>query len=61
MHEHFLCLNQSKTKILVIGPQAIQKKIEIQSVILESTCILFVDSAENLGVILDVFSRLKSR
>ena len=27
MNEHFLCLNQSKTKILVVAPPAVKKKI----------------------------------
>ena len=37
MHEHFLCLNRSKTKILVIAPPAIQKEIVIRCIFLEST------------------------
>ena len=53
MHEHFLCLNQSKTKILVIAPPSTQKEIVIRGVFLENECLRFVDSAKNLGIILD--------
>ena len=53
MNEHFLRLNQTKTKILVLAPPSVQKEIVIRGVFLEGTCIRFVDSAKNLGVILD--------
>ena len=53
MNEHFLCLNQAKTKILVVAPPAIKKKIIISGVILNESCIRFVESAKNLGVIID--------
>ena len=53
MKDHFLCLNQSKTKILVVAPPAVKEKILVQGVLLDDSCIRFVDSAKNLGVILD--------
>ena len=53
MSEHFLCLNQTKTKILVVAPPSIQEKIIIGGVHLKESCIRFVDSAKNLGVIID--------
>ena len=53
MKEHFLCLNQGKTKILVLAPPSIQSEIVIGGVFLENICIRFVESAKNLGVILD--------
>ena len=53
MNEHFLRLNQTKTKILIIAPPTIQKEIIIRGVCLDTTCIRFVESAKNLGVILD--------
>ena len=53
MIEYFLCLNQSKTKILVLAPPSIQPEIIIRGVFIEGVCIRFVDSAKNLGVILD--------
>ena len=53
MNEHFLCLNQGKTKILVIAPPSIQPEIVIRGVFIQNICIRFVKSAKNLGVILD--------
>ena len=53
MNEYFLKLNPTKTKIMVIAPPSVQKKIIIHGVFLEGTCIRFVDCAKNLGVILD--------
>ena len=53
MKEYFLCLNKSKTKILVLAPPSIQLEIVIGGVFLENVCIRFVTSAKNLGVILD--------
>ena len=53
MAEFFLCLNQTKTKILVVAPPSIRKKIIIGGIILDQTCIRFVDSAKNLGVVID--------
>ena len=53
MTEFFLCLNQTKTKILVIAPPAVKAKIIISGVILENSCIRFVESAKNLGFVID--------
>ena len=53
MMEYFLCLNKSKTKILVLAPPSVQPEIVIGGVFLENVCIRFVTSAKNLGVILD--------
>ena len=53
MNEHFLCLNQGKTKILVIAPPSVQPEIIIRGVFIQKICIRFVNSAKNLGVILD--------
>jgi hypothetical protein len=53
MNEHFLCLNQSKTKILIVAPPSIKEKIVIKGIVMSDTCIRFVDSAKNLGVIID--------
>ena len=53
MKEYFLCLNQGKTKILVLAPPSVQSEIVINGVFLENVCIRFVTSAKNLGVILD--------
>ena len=53
MNEYFLCLNQGKTKILVIAPPSVQPEIIIHGVFIQNVCIRFVKSAKNLGVILD--------
>ena len=53
MTEFFLCLNQTKTKILVVAPPSVKAEIIISGVILENSCIRFVESAKNLGVIID--------
>ena len=53
MNEYFLCLNQVKTKILVIAPPSIQPEIIIRGVFIQGICIRFVKSAKNLGVVLD--------
>ena len=53
MNEFFLRLNPTKTKILVIAPPSIQLEIIIRGVFLENECIRFVQSAKNLGVVLD--------
>ena len=55
MNEHFLCLNETKTKILVVAPPAVKERILVGGVILGNCCIRFVDSAKNLGVMLDSF------
>ena len=48
MKEYFLCLNQEKTKILVLAP-CIPSEITM-NVFLENVCVRFVTSAKNLGV-----------
>ena len=53
MNGHFLRLNQDKTKILVIAPPLIKKEIKVEGVFLDANCIRFVESAKNLGVIID--------
>ena len=53
MTEFFLCLNQTKTKILVVAPPAVKAEIIISGVILENSCIRFVESAKNLGLVID--------
>ena len=53
MNEYFLCLNQGKTKILVIAPPSIQPEIIIRGVFIQNVCIRFVKTAKNLGIILD--------
>ena len=53
MNHHFLCLNEGKTKILVIAPPAVKQKIVIEGINFENTCIRFVNSANNLGVIIN--------
>ena len=53
MDEFFLKLNPTKTKILVIAPPWIQSEIIIRGVFLEKECIRFVQSAKNLGIVLD--------
>jgi exonuclease III len=53
MNEYFLCLNQGKTKILVIAPPSVQPEIIIRGVFIQNVCIRFVKTAKNLGIILD--------
>ena len=53
MNDHFLCLNQSKTKILVVAPPLVKEKVIISGVLLEDSCIRFVETAKNLGVMID--------
>lgn len=53
MNEHFLRLNQDKTKIMVVAPPSLSKEIRIRGMFMNDTCIRFVESAKNLGVILD--------
>jgi hypothetical protein len=53
MNEYFLKLNQSKTKILVLGPPSVLSSIVIKGTFTGNSCIRFVSSAKNLGVWLD--------
>ena len=61
MNEFFLCLNEDKTKILVIAPPAVKKQILIQGVNINQTSIRFVETAKNLGVLLDSLLSLDSQ
>ena len=38
---------------MVVAPPSVQAEIIISGIILENSCIPFVDSAKNLGVIID--------
>ena len=53
MQDHFLCLNASKTKILIIMSPQLRETVMIHGTFIENKCIRFVTSAKNLGVILD--------
>jgi hypothetical protein len=53
MNEYFLKLNESKTKILIMAPPSVQSQIVIRGIFIGKDCIRFVDSAKNLGIILD--------
>ena len=53
MNEFFLKLNQSKTKILVLGPPSVLESIDIRGTFIDHSCVRFVNSAKNLGVWLD--------
>ena len=53
MNEYFLKLNESKTKILIMAPPSVQCQIFIRGIFIGNDSIRFVDSAKNLGVILD--------
>ena len=53
MNDSFLCINKSKTKIMVMATPAMRKNIDIEGTFVNNECIRFVDSAKNLGVLLD--------
>ena len=53
MNEFFLCLNASKTKILVISPPSVRDSLILKGTFIDNVCIRFVRHAKNLGVILD--------
>ena len=53
MNEFFLRLNSSKTKIMIVAPQTVKRNILINGTFINGECIRFVDSAKNLGIILD--------
>ena len=53
MNEYFLKLNETKTKILIMAPPSVQLQIVIRGIFIGNDCIRFVDSAKNLGIILD--------
>ena len=53
MNDFFLCLNPSKTKILIIKPPSINDKIILNGTHVSNSCIRFVKQAKNLGIIID--------
>ena len=53
INEYFLKLNESKTKLLIMAPPSVQLEIVIRGLFIGKDCIRFVDSAKNLGIILD--------
>ena len=53
MNSFFLQLNASKTKILIIMPPSLRNTITIKGTFINETCVRFVHSANNLGIILD--------
>ena len=53
MNHFFLCLNATKTKILIIAPPSVRSEIIMNGTFIDGKCIRFVSSAKNLGVILD--------
>ena len=53
MNEFFLRLNANKTKIMVIAPPSVKSEIPINGTVIDGECIRFVDSAKNLGIVLD--------
>ena len=54
MAQFFLQLNQSKTKLIILGPSKVLKEIEISGVSITScTNIMFVPTVKNLGFIID--------
>ena len=53
MSIYFLCLNPTKTKILIISPPSVRDDIIINGTFINDKCIRFVSNARNLGVILD--------
>ena len=61
MNEYFLKLNESKTKILIMAPPSVQSQIVIRGIFIGKDCIRFVDSAKNLGIILDSILSFESQ
>ena len=55
MNYYFLKLNQSKTQIIVFGPDSVRRMITLNGVFIENdqTCIRFKSVVKNLGVFLD--------
>ena len=51
---HFLCLNPTKTQIMVLGSDSVLEQIGIHGVVLDcGTCIRFKSTCKNLGVHFD--------
>lgn len=53
MMEHFLKLNASKTKIMVVAPPSLRKEVVVNGTFINGKCVRFVDCAKNLGVLFD--------
>ena len=54
MNSHFLCLNPSKTEIILVGHEGVLRDITIGGTFINATdCVRFADSAKSLGVCLD--------
>ena len=53
MIEYFLKLNAGKTKIMVVAPPSLRKKVVINGTFINGKCVRFVDRAKNLGVLFD--------
>ena len=53
MQKYFLCLNPSKTKILIVMPPSSNNTVTMKGTFINKNCVRFVSSAENLGIILD--------
>ena len=53
MDEFFLRLNSSKTKILIMCPISMKPDLHIKGTFINGKCARFVDSAKNLGILLD--------
>jgi hypothetical protein len=53
MNEFFLRLNGSKTKIFIVMPPSLAHTICIRGTFIDESCVRFVHSAKNLGVVLD--------
>ena len=53
MNKFFLRLNAQKTKIIIIMPPSLRKEIKIRGTFINDNCVRFVDSARNLGIVLD--------
>ena len=55
MNYYFLKLNQSKTQIIVFGPESVRKMVTINGAFIENdkTCIRFKSIVKNLGVFMD--------
>ena len=54
MNSHFLCLNPSKTEIILVSHEGVLRDITIGGTFINATdCVRFADSAKSLGVCLD--------
>ena len=53
MQEYFLCLNTSKTKLLVIMPPTLKDSIVVKGTFIDNKCVRFVSNAKKLGIVLN--------